>query len=139
ANTIPFSSNNLSKILTHFQVKPRSVTAGAMKKTLASSITVNKQNGDDKMKLSYSKLVACHSWPYPYVVFYYYATGKSKAYTVALEENDETKVEAIALCHLDTSKSNLKHLSFQVLKVKPTGVPICHFMLEDHVLWTVRK
>lgn len=34
ANTISFSSNKLLEILTYFQVKPRSIMASAMKKTL---------------------------------------------------------------------------------------------------------
>lgn len=71
----------------------------------ASSITVNEHNSDAEMKSSYSiaptdvhvigreKLVPCHAQPYLYVVFYCYMRRKSKAYMVALEENDGMKVE----------------------------------------------
>ncbi|KAM0938392.1 putative BURP domain-containing protein [Dioscorea sansibarensis] len=188
ANAIPFSSNKLPEILTRFQLEPSSVTAEAMKKTLAeceepamdgesklcatsmesmvefsmtslgtrdvqaSSTTVKeKSTGDAEVKKTYSvapagvralggeKLVACHAQPYPYAVFYCHSTGKSKAYKVALEGNDGTKVEAVAVCHLDTAKWNPKHLAFQVLKVKAGSVPVCHFLPEDHVVWTVSK
>jgi len=32
---------------------------------------------------------------------------------MALERNDEMKVEAIDVCHLDTSKLNPKHVAFE--------------------------
>lgn len=63
---------------------------------------------------------------------------KSKVYTMALEGNDGMKVEAIAVWHLGTSKWNLKHLAFQLLKVKPRNVLIFHYMTEDHVMCIVR-
>ncbi|KAJ0986309.1 hypothetical protein J5N97_004665 [Dioscorea zingiberensis] len=85
------------------------------------------------------KLVACHAQPYRYAVFYCHATSKSKAYKVPLVGKDGTKVEAMAVCHLDTSAWNPKYLAFQVLKVKPGTVPVCHFLPQDHVVWSVRK
>ncbi|KAJ0986313.1 hypothetical protein J5N97_004669 [Dioscorea zingiberensis] len=85
------------------------------------------------------KLVACHAQPYAYAVFYCHATSKSKAYKVPLVGKDGTKVEAVAVCHLDTAAWNPKHLAFQVLKVKPGTVPVCHFLPQDHVVWSVRK
>ncbi|KAH7692141.1 BURP domain-containing protein [Dioscorea alata] len=187
ANTIPFSSNKLPEILTHFQVEPGSVTAKAMKKTLVvcegpaiegesklcstsmesmvefsmmslgtrdvqvSSTTVQGEKSDAEVKQTYrvdsvsvrvmdeEKLVTCHPLPYVYTVFYCHAMVKSKTYKVSLEGNDKAKVEAVAVCHLDTAKWNPKHLAFQVLKVKPGGVPVCHFLPEGNVLWTVRK
>ncbi|KAJ0986310.1 hypothetical protein J5N97_004666 [Dioscorea zingiberensis] len=85
------------------------------------------------------KLVACHPQPYAYAVFYCHATSKTKAYKVPLVGKDGTKVEAVAVCHLDTAAWNPKHLAFQVLKVKPGTVPVCHFLPQDHVVWNVRK
>ncbi|XP_039127014.1 BURP domain protein RD22-like [Dioscorea cayenensis subsp. rotundata] len=82
----------------------------------ASSTKVNEKNNDAEIKPSYSvsltgvcvmggeKLVVCHTQQYPYIVFYCHATRKRKVYTVALEWNDGTKLEVIAVCHLDTSK-----------------------------------
>lgn len=188
ANTIPFAANKLLEILTdHIHVKPTSVTASVMNKTLieceepalegeskhcatslesmvefimlslgttdlqASSTTVTEKSGNFEATKTYNvasvgvhalgrdKLVAaCHSRPYPYAVFYCHAAGETKAYTMALE-GDGTKVEAVAVCHLDTSKWNPKHLAFQVLKVKPGSVPISHFMPKEDVLWTIRN
>nr|CAD1843885.1 unnamed protein product [Ananas comosus var. bracteatus] len=47
-------------------------------------------------------------------------------------------VDAAAVCHADTAAWNPKHLAFQVLKVKPGTVPICHFLPQDHVVCTRR-
>ncbi|XP_039134497.1 BURP domain-containing protein 3-like [Dioscorea cayenensis subsp. rotundata] len=120
----------------------------------ASSTTVKEKNGDVEVKKTYSVdpigvrvlgrdklVVACHWRLYLYTVFFSHTTrkGKSKVYTMAWEGNDWTKVEAIAVCHLDTSKWNPKHLAFQVLMVKPGSVPACHFMPEDNIMWIVRK
>lgn len=86
-------------------------------------------------KLASAKSVACHSEAYPYAVYYCHETPDSSAYTVPLVGEDKTRVDAVAVCHKDTSQWNPKHLAFQVLKVKPGSVPICHFIPEDHIVW----
>ncbi|XP_039134409.1 BURP domain-containing protein 3-like [Dioscorea cayenensis subsp. rotundata] len=101
----------------------------------ASSTTIKEKSGDFEVKKTYNVaslgvralgrdqlVVACHSLPYPYAMFYCHVTGKTKAYTMVLEGNDGTNVEAIA-----------------VLNVKSGSVPVRHFMPEDDVLWNVRK
>ncbi|MGM7466747.1 BURP domain-containing protein [Escherichia albertii] len=79
-------------------------------------------------------VVACHKENYPYAVFYCHKTTKTAAYTVELMAEGKV-VKAAAVCHKDTSAWNPKHLAFQVLKVKPGSVPVCHFLPEDHVVW----
>lgn len=81
------------------------------------------------------KSVACHKQKYPYAVFFCHATQTTSSYIVPLEGADGTKAKAVAVCHEDTSAWNPKHLAFQVLKVKPGTIPICHFLPEDHILW----
>ncbi|PNY03716.1 BURP domain protein [Trifolium pratense] len=82
-----------------------------------------------------NKAVVCHKENYPYAVFFCHKTEKTKAYSVPLVGADGSRVNAIAVCHTDTSKWNPKHLAFQVLKVKPGTVPVCHLLPEDHVVW----
>ncbi|WJX09987.1 hypothetical protein P8452_00762 [Trifolium repens] len=82
-----------------------------------------------------NKAVVCHKENYPYAVFYCHKTDTTKAYSVPLEGADGSRVKAIAVCHTDTSKWNPKHLAFQVLKVKPGTIPVCHLLPEDHVVW----
>uniref|UniRef100_A0A7N0ZV63 BURP domain-containing protein n=1 Tax=Kalanchoe fedtschenkoi TaxID=63787 RepID=A0A7N0ZV63_KALFE len=87
-------------------------------------------------KIANNKAVVCHKQDYAYAVFYCHTSLTTRAYTVPLLGADGTKVKAAAICHTDTSAWNPKHLAFQVLKVKPGTVPICHFLPEDHIVWT---
>ncbi|KAI3917387.1 hypothetical protein MKW98_027306 [Papaver atlanticum] len=82
-------------------------------------------------------LVVCHSLPYPYAVFFCHATSAhtAQASVVPLVGADGTKIKATAVCHKDTSKWDPDHVAFQVLKVKPGTVPICHFLTEDTIVW----
>ncbi|KAK1266840.1 BURP domain-containing protein 3 [Acorus gramineus] len=88
-------------------------------------------------ELAGPKTVTCHAQPYAYAVFYCHATGTAKAYVVQLKGKDGmTMVKAVAVCHTDTSGWNPKHLAFRVLNVKPGTVPVCHFLPQDHIVWT---
>lgn len=87
-------------------------------------------------KMVGDKRVVCHGQNYPYAVFHCHASHATKAYLVPMVGADGTKVKAVAACHIDPSKWNPRHLAFQVLKVKPGMVPICHFLPEDHIVWT---
>ncbi|XP_068652426.1 BURP domain protein RD22-like [Aristolochia californica] len=82
-----------------------------------------------------SKSVSCHKEAYAYAVYYCHETHDTKAYVVPMVGKDGRKVEAVAVCHKDTSGWNPKHLAFQVLKVTPGSVPVCHFLPEDHIVW----
>ncbi|EAZ13440.1 hypothetical protein OsJ_03360 [Oryza sativa Japonica Group] len=82
------------------------------------------------------QLVACHAEPYAYAVFACHLTRATRAYAVSMAGRDGTGVEAVAVCHADTAGWNPKHVAFQVLKVKPGTVPVCHFLPQDHVVWT---
>lgn len=86
-------------------------------------------------KMNDEKSVVCHKQNYAYAVFYCHKTDTVRAYSVSLMGSDGTKAKAVAVCHTDTSKWNPKHLAFQVLKVKPGSVPVCHFLPEDHIVW----
>ncbi|GMI92539.1 RESPONSIVE TO DESICCATION 22 [Hibiscus trionum] len=81
------------------------------------------------------KIVVCHKQKYAYAVFYCHKSETTRAYRVPLEGADGTKAKAVAVCHTDTSAWNPKHLAFQVLKVEPGTVPICHFLPQDHIVW----
>ncbi|KAK6941523.1 BURP domain [Dillenia turbinata] len=89
-------------------------------------------------KFAEEKVVVCHSQSYVYPVFYCHETHTTRAYLVLLVGADGTKAKAVAVCHTNTSKWNPKHLAFQVLKVKPGTVPICHFLPENHIVWAAK-
>ncbi|CAA7402720.1 unnamed protein product [Spirodela intermedia] len=168
ANSIPFSSAKMSDILSLLSVEPHSEKAAAIEKTLhrceepavagetsfcATSLesmvdftTASLGSRDLQtyviapsgvQKLAGGKAVACHAQSYAYAVFYCHATRATKSYVVSLAGKDGTLVEAVVVCHTDTSSWNPKHIAFQLLKVSP-GTPVCHFLPQDHVVWTRR-
>ncbi|BFG18854.1 hypothetical protein CerSpe_051280 [Prunus speciosa] len=185
AQSIPFSSNKLSEIFNHFSVKPTSVEAKTIKKTIeeceasgikgeerycatslesmvdfstsklrtrnvqAISTEVLEKGATMSMhkyttmpglkKLAGDKLVVCHKQNYPYAVFLCHTIKQTAAYVLSLKGDDGVKVKAVTICHLDTSEWNPKHLSFQIVKVKPGTIPICHFLPTDHIAWVPNR
>ncbi|KAI3967537.1 hypothetical protein MKW92_009237, partial [Papaver armeniacum] len=93
--------------------------------------------GSGVRKIVSDNLVVCHSLPYPYAVFFCHATSAhtAQASVVPLVGADGTKIKATAVCHKDTSKWDPDHVAFQVLKVTPGTVPVCHFLTEDTIVW----
>jgi len=88
-----------------------------------------------------SKWVSCHPIPYPNAVYgcHHIATG-SKVFKVSLvgDENGD-KMEALGMCHLDTSGWNPYHKLFKTLGIKPVkNSSVCHFFLVNHLLWVPR-
>ncbi|XP_028787633.1 BURP domain protein RD22-like isoform X2 [Neltuma alba] len=86
-----------------------------------------------------ANLVVSHKLSYVYAVFYCHKMESTRAYTVPLQGEDGSRVKAVAVCHTDTSEWNPKHLAFQVLKVKPGSVPVCHFLAQETVLWVPKQ
>ena len=121
---IDFSTSKLGKSV---QVISTEVEKETQKQEYTITSGVKKLAGD--------KAVVCHKQNYPYAVFYCHKTETTRAYMIPLVGADGSKVKAVAVCHTDTSAWNPKHLAFQVLKVKPGTVPVCHFLPKDHVVW----
>lgn len=79
--------------------------------------------------------VVCHRQNYMYAVFYCHKIKATRAYMVSLVGAGGTSANAVALCHRDTRLWNPQHVAFQILKVKPGTVPICHFVARDNLVW----
>lgn len=84
-----------------------------------------------------TKMVACHTLPYPYAVFYCHNTPKSETrlFKVLLGAENGDRVRALAACHMDTSRWDVDHVSFQLLKIKPGSSPVCHVFPPDNLVW----
>ncbi|XP_061354889.1 uncharacterized protein LOC133299445 [Gastrolobium bilobum] len=82
------------------------------------------------------KWVACHPLPYPYATYFchFIATG-SKVFKVSLSGENGDKVEALGICHLDTSDWNPSHILFKQLGIKAGKDPVCHFFPIKHLMW----
>ncbi|XP_031264160.1 BURP domain protein USPL1-like [Pistacia vera] len=82
------------------------------------------------------KFIACHSLPYLYAVFYCHGQeSKNRLFQISLGGENGEKVEAVAVCHMDTSLWDADHVSFRVLKIKPGDSPVCHFFPLDNLVW----
>ncbi|CAK9170702.1 unnamed protein product [Ilex paraguariensis] len=131
---IDFSSSKLGK-----RVKAMSTEVENETQLQKFSITgmVNAPNVSNKgvKKMAGEEAVVCHKLPYAYAVFYCHKISNTKAYKISLEGADGTKAKAVGVCHFDTSAWNPKHFAFQVLKVEPGTVPICHVFSEEHIVW----
>ncbi|XP_078151418.1 BURP domain-containing protein 3-like isoform X1 [Carex rostrata] len=86
--------------------------------------------------LAQDELVACHQQTYAYAVFYCHLAKSTKGYMVKMTGKDGTVVNAVAVCHADTSAWNPKHIAFKLLNVKPGTVPVCHLLPQDHVVFS---
>ncbi|KAL5858166.1 hypothetical protein ACOSQ3_005624 [Xanthoceras sorbifolium] len=96
----------------------------------------------DPREIPAPKMVACHSMPYPHAVFYCHSQeSKNRVFEISLEGSEnggggESRVEAVGVCHVDTSHWDRDHVSFKVLKIKPgTSSPVCHVFPPDNLVW----
>ncbi|XP_072966036.1 BURP domain-containing protein 3-like [Typha angustifolia] len=163
AEALPFSSNELMQILNRLSIpldSPRAkevevtlhdceapaAAGGGERKYCATSLEsmidfvtseLKTRDIEDRAvraaKMPGEDLVACHPEPYPHAVYYCHRTGATKAYAVPLVGKAATTVTAVAACHSDTK--NWNPIFFKVLKVKP-GTVLCHFLPQDHIIWT---
>ncbi|CAJ1933484.1 unnamed protein product [Sphenostylis stenocarpa] len=100
-----------------------------------SSVTFQNYTFENIVKIPASKMVACHTMPYPYAVFYCHSQeSENKIFRVALGGENGDRVEAMVVCHMDTSQWGHGHVSFQVLKVKPGSTSVCHFFPADNLI-----
>ena len=91
-------------------------------------------------KLSDSpEIVTCHDLTYPYTVYYCHTANPTSAYTVTLESVDGAMapavMEALAVCHLDTSRWSPKNPFFELHNLKPGDVAVCHFLTKLSIIW----
>ncbi|KAJ9182698.1 hypothetical protein P3X46_006661 [Hevea brasiliensis] len=117
-------------VITKFGKKVQALANEAEKENREQEYTILKG-----IKMIGDNQIVCHKQRYAYAVFYCHTINATKAYTIPLEGVDGSKAKAIAVCHADTSAWNPKHIAFQILKVKPGGPPVCHFLNCDTIVW----
>uniref|UniRef100_A0A0E0LAU1 BURP domain-containing protein n=1 Tax=Oryza punctata TaxID=4537 RepID=A0A0E0LAU1_ORYPU len=96
-------------------------------------------------------VVACHDLTYPYAVFYCHSTKPTAAYAVTLvaattgdgdgdgASASPATMEALAVCHLDTSRWRADNPFFVAHGVKPGEVSVCHFLTKLSIVWVPRN
>ncbi|KAL4352572.1 hypothetical protein GQ457_06G002230 [Hibiscus cannabinus] len=80
-------------------------------------------------EISTGKIIPCHNEPYPYAVYFchFQPDTVNKVFMVSLGGENGDRVDAVFLCHMDTSAWDAGHISFRLLGVKPGESEICHF------------
>nr|QKI29382.1 BURP domain-containing protein 2 [Populus davidiana x Populus alba var. pyramidalis] len=84
------------------------------------------------------KASVCHKIRYPYAVHYCHVIEDTEVYVVPLIAADGAEVEAVTVCHLNTSAWSPDHMAFEVLNIKP-GPAVCHFLATDTLVWVPKK
>jgi len=89
-------------------------------------------------KLIGKDFVACHARKYPYAIFYCHTVQGITAYQASMVGEDGTTMEAMAVCHTIIAGPDAQgYLSG--LQYKPGAVPVCHFLPQDHIVWSRNK
>lgn len=103
--------------------------------TMSTALTQNYDVLRVSQELYAPKWVACHPLPYPYKIFFCHFIENTKIFKVLLGGENGHKVEAVAVCHMDTSDWDPNHILFRQLGVKPGSSPVCHFLPRYHLVW----
>jgi hypothetical protein len=78
--------------------------------------------------------VVCHSLSFPSQVYYCHKLSKTRVLQATLEAAEGGRINAVAICHLDTSWWSSKHPAFAALNVQP-GTEVCHWAAESTLVW----
>lgn len=81
---------------------------------------------------------ACHDLTYPYAVFYCHTTNPAATYLVKLAAQDggTPDMEALVVCHLDTSLWSPRHPFLVAHSLKPgDDAVVCHFLSKLSIVW----
>nr|CAD1831834.1 unnamed protein product [Ananas comosus var. bracteatus] len=88
-------------------------------------------------KLAGDELVACHVETYAYAVFYCYLTGSTRAYMVKMVGKDGAQLTPQRFA-TPTRQRGTRTPGVPGAQGEARTVPICHFLPQDHVVWTRR-
>jgi hypothetical protein len=78
--------------------------------------------------------VVCHSLSFPSQVYYCHKLSKTRVLQATLEAAEGGRINAVVICHLDTSWWSPKHPAFAALNVQP-GAEVCHWASESTLVW----
>ncbi|KAE8718278.1 hypothetical protein F3Y22_tig00110015pilonHSYRG00051 [Hibiscus syriacus] len=80
--------------------------------------------------------VACHPMPYLYAVYFcHFDATETRVFKLKLAgEITGDEVEAVVVCHMDTSGWSSDHDAFRMLRVK-RGDAVCHVFSQGNLVW----
>ncbi|MCO5598174.1 hypothetical protein L7F22_052266 [Adiantum nelumboides] len=82
-----------------------------------------------------SRHAVCHNLMYPSAVYFCHYLPRTRVYAVTLQQAtaSDKLLQAVAMCHLETTGWNPQHIAFQNLQTKPGESEACHWVLQGSV------
>ncbi|XVF01451.1 hypothetical protein REPUB_Repub04eG0090400 [Reevesia pubescens] len=82
-----------------------------------------------------AKKVACHPLPYLYAIYFcHFDATETKTFKLPLVGDSGDKVEALVVCHMDTSGWSSNHVAFRMLGIKH-GNSVCHVFAQGNLVY----
>ena len=84
------------------------------------------------------QIVSCHQTLLPYLLYSCHSVPKVRVYEVGiLDPNSKAKINhGVASCHMHTSDSNPNQAELTIAS-GPSQIKACHWVFENHLIWTV--
>ena len=79
-------------------------------------------------------IIICHSIMFPSALYYCHHVTGTKVVQASLRAQDDSVINAVGICHLDTSLWASEHPAFTALNI-PRGAEACHWSTENDVVW----
>lgn len=85
-------------------------------------------------------VVICHDLMFPSALTYCHAVQGTKVVQVSLENESvpRNQIDAVAICHLNTTNWLSRHPVFAALNITK-GEEACHFLTEGDIVWVVNS
>ncbi|XVF67359.1 hypothetical protein PTKIN_Ptkin10aG0114700 [Pterospermum kingtungense] len=104
--------------------------------TITTPILQNYTVLEPPREIQSAKKVPCHPRPYLYAIYSCHidANYRTKAFKLPLVGDSGDKVEALVVCHMDTSALSSNHPAFHLLGIKK-GDSFCHVFHQGDIVW----
>lgn len=79
-------------------------------------------------------IVICHTVMFPSALYYCHHVTGTKVVQAKLRVDEGTVIDAVGICHLDTSLWASEHPAFKALDI-PRGAEACHWTVQNDVVW----
>jgi hypothetical protein len=109
-------------------------TTGAPAETPAQRTPVKIESVTKRSLAEGDHIIICHGIMFPSALYYCHHVTGTKVVQASLRASDDTVINAVGICHLDTSLWASEHPAFTALNI-PRGAEACHWSTENDVVW----
>ena len=103
--------------------------------TITTPILQNYTVLESPREIQSAKKVACHPLPYLYAIYFcHFDATETKAFKFPVIGDSGDKVDAIVVCHMDTSGWSSNHVAFRMIGIKH-GNSVCHVFAQGNIVW----